>query len=227
MTISDFLTRLGSVFVPATVLMQIDAGLDAYIPSVPAGLPGKPAGTPDETAILFWDSQQNYTDGFGKLAVRAYTLTHGAVYGPSSGAAFPIPFTGAMAKDQPYFLVDQPADWMHGRVTHFLGARPDTMTPESFRAELSALLSELVTQSRPDGGIACAGDDYLALWTLAADSTPPTGEIANLATVCTWHHSTDATPTQIDAGLWDEWAGLSIASGDTLNMQFARRGEQA
>ena len=58
MALPDFFTRLGTVFVPATVEMQIQVGLDAYFPTVPAGLSGKPDTVPDETAILFWDSQQ-------------------------------------------------------------------------------------------------------------------------------------------------------------------------
>ena len=83
---ADFFTKLGTVFVPATVKMQIAIGLDGYLPSVPAGLEGKPDTVPDETAILFWDSQGTYTAGFDTLAVRTYTLTHGAVYRPPSGA---------------------------------------------------------------------------------------------------------------------------------------------
>jgi len=35
--IAQFYDKLGTVFVPATVLMQIDAGLHAYAPTVPAG----------------------------------------------------------------------------------------------------------------------------------------------------------------------------------------------
>ena len=75
-----------TVFVPSTVLMQIDIGLEGYIPSVLGGLEGKPDTVPDETAILFWESQQTYRDGFKTLAVRTYTLTHGAVYTAASGA---------------------------------------------------------------------------------------------------------------------------------------------
>ena len=56
-TVSDFTARLGSVFIPATALMQIEVGLDAYIPTVLTGLPDKPDEAPDETAILYWDSQ--------------------------------------------------------------------------------------------------------------------------------------------------------------------------
>ena len=124
LALPDFFQKLGTVFVPATVKMQIAAGLDGYIPSVPAGLPNKPDSVPDETAILFWDSQQTYTDGFNVLAVRTYTLTHGAVYRPPSGAEFPVVYAGALVSEQPYYLIDKPADWMHGQVSHLIGGRP-------------------------------------------------------------------------------------------------------
>ena len=54
------------------------------------------------------------------LAVRTYTLTHASVYAPGSGADFPVAFDGQLASGQPYFLVPQPADWMHGTVSHLV-----------------------------------------------------------------------------------------------------------
>jgi hypothetical protein len=225
MQLADFLQRLNTVFVPATVAMQIDVGLDAYIPSVPAGLPDKPPGTPDETAILFWDSQQTYRDGFGTLAVRTYTLTHAAVYAPGSRADFPLKFAGALAADQPYYLIDAPADWMHGHVRHLLGSRPDASTPDAFRAAVATALPALEGASGLQGAIACAGDDYLAVWTLSAD-VAPSPQLDSLSALCGWHQLLDAAATHIPAGLWDQWAGLTIQSGDSLNMQFTRRWER-
>jgi hypothetical protein len=68
LTLDQFYDKLGSVFVPATVKLQVQAGLQTYVPTVLAGLPGKPDSVPDETAILFWESQQTYWDGFTTLA---------------------------------------------------------------------------------------------------------------------------------------------------------------
>ena len=135
MDLPDFFARLGTVFIPATVLMQIDAGLSAYVPSVFAGLDGKPDTVPDETAILYWESQDTYTRGFDTLAVRTYTLTHGAVYTATSGAAFPVHFTGQLAANQPYHLTTGPNDWMHGQVHHLVGSRPDPQRPADFRVQ--------------------------------------------------------------------------------------------
>lgn len=133
--LDQFLGKLGTVFVPATVKMQIDAGLRAYAPTVPAGLPGKPATVPDETAILFWASPETYWNGFTRLAVRTYTLTHGGVYltqDNQSRADFPVRFDGALGVDQPVYLYDAPADWMHGAIRHLVAARPPAVDPHRF-----------------------------------------------------------------------------------------------
>src|SRR5271166_3094570 len=161
--LQDFFAKLGTVFVPATVEMQIAAGLDGYVPSIPAGLPNKPDAVPDETAILFWDSQETYKDAFDTLAVRTYTLTHGPVYRPPSTAQFPVAFAGTVVSEMPYYLVDRPADWMHGKVTHLIGERSSTVEPDEFRTRLAAILSEIQHQNKVLGAIVCAGDDYFQI----------------------------------------------------------------
>jgi hypothetical protein len=219
-----FYERLETVFVPSTVLMQIDAGLEGYIPSVLGGLEGKPDTVPDETAILFWESQQTYRDGFKTLAVRTYTLTHGAVYTAASGAEFPVLFAGELKANQPYNLVDQAVDWMHGTVRHLAGARPEDVDPESFRAGLAEVLSGGVGLA---GAIVCAGDDYVVYWDLRGDG-PEHGPdlLPELAARTAWNHVATAQPTSLEIGLWDEWPGMEIEPGASLNMQFQRRSER-
>jgi hypothetical protein len=225
-----FYERLNTVFVPATVLMQADAGLNVYIPTVVAGLPGKPDEVPDETAILFWDSQQTYSDGFRKLAVRTYTLTHGAVYTPSSGAGFPLAFAGELEADQPYRLAEHEAeheaDWMHGPVGHLIGARPADVDPVSFRAQIGEVLA--AAQARePRAAIACAGNDYVVYWELKSGSPDGSAQLfAALAERTAWSHTVASQPATLDLGLWDDWPGMSIAPGDSLNLQFQRRWER-
>ena len=85
----EFFKRLAQTFIPSTVEMQIQNGLDVYVPTIPCGMLDKPSTVPDETAILFWDSQQTYHDGFLTLAGRTYTLTHGGCYTSESRADFP------------------------------------------------------------------------------------------------------------------------------------------
>lgn len=223
--VADFYAKLSTVFVPATVELQIAAGLDGYIPSVLAGLQGKPESVPDETAIMFWDSQQTYRDSFDRLAVRTYMLTHGSTYRAPSGSQFPIIFQGAVAAEQPYYLIPQPADWMHGKVSHLIGGRPPGVTPEAFRAKLAVILSDIQRQAHVAGAIVCAGDDYLSYWEL--DGPEASVGISALAAELYWSQRLAATPTRVKSGLWDDWQGMAISAGASLNMQFRRRWEGA
>jgi hypothetical protein len=219
MPLDHFFTRLGAVFIPATVAMQIQAGLDAYIPTVPGGLADKPDTVPDETAILFWDSQQTYADGFHTLAVRTYTLTHAAVYRPPSRADFPVRFTGTLTAEQPVYLIDEPADWMHGRVTHAVGGRPPVVAPADFIAGVAEALAA-IQSSGIEGGVACAGDDYLVCWVLGDGAS-----VAAAAKLCAWKTVVSPEGTGFDHGLWDVWPGMSVSPGASYNLQFKRRWE--
>ncbi|HXZ02495.1 MAG TPA: hypothetical protein VEI03_21050 [Stellaceae bacterium] len=224
LSLADFLTRLGTVFVPATVEMQTKVGLDAYLPSVPGGLDQKPDTVPDETAILFWDTQQTYFDGFKTLAVRTYTLTHGAVYRPPSGADFPTLFKGALAAEQPCYLIDAPADWMKGFVQHLIGSRPVAVSPGDFRAGIAAVLATVQREAGVAGAIACAGDDYLVYWELAGRGSGGSG-VDPLTKLLGWSRLLLPNATSLDRGLWEVWPGMTINSGDSFNMQFKRRWE--
>jgi hypothetical protein len=223
MDLEAFYLRLGAVFVPATVLMQIEAGLDSYLPTVLGGLPGKPDTVPDETAILFWESQDAYTDGFKTLAVRTYTLTHGAVYTPASGAAFPQPFAGQIVADQPYNLVETAVDWMRGAVRHLVGARPAEVAPPDFHAAIATALGG--AEPLPAGAIVCAGDDYLTYWQLDPGAPGGGDRLAALTALCAWSHGSTAAPTTLGVDLWADWPGLTIEPGQTMNLQFRRRWE--
>lgn len=222
--LTAFYQRLETVFVPSTVLMQIEAGLEAYVPTVLGGLPEKPDSVPDETAILFWESQQTYRDAFETLAVRTYTLTHGAVYTAASGAEFPLQFGGELKANQPYNLVDMVADWMPGTVRHLVGARPEGVDPEAFRSGLAKVLAQGTAAA---GRIVCAGDDYLVYWQLDGEQPAPgPGLLEELAGQLAWSHTVTAEPTSLEVGLWEEWPGLPIEQGQSLNMQFKRRSEK-
>lgn len=219
---AQFFDRLSTVFVPSTVQMQIANGLQGYLPTVPAALPGKPDGVPDETAILFWDSQQTYTDGFKTLAGRTYTLTHGAVYRPPSGADFPTLFSGSLVAEKPVYLINKKADWMKGTVRHLFGSRPAAVKPADFRAGIVQVLGGIQKGGGPQGAIACAGDDYLVYWTL---DSPSSGDLDALVKLLEWSKLVTCGPAIVEAGLWNDWPGMNIKPGDSFNMQFQRRWE--
>jgi hypothetical protein len=72
-----FLANLGSIFLPITMQMQRLYGLTAYLPTV---LPlTTPAELPDEIALVFYESQQAYTNTKQYVGGRAYSLLHPAV----------------------------------------------------------------------------------------------------------------------------------------------------
>jgi hypothetical protein len=219
-TPADFFARLGSVFIPATVEMQIQAGLSAYVPTVPAELPGKPATVPDETAILFWETQDAYQQGFERLAVRTYTLTHAAVYTQQSRADFPLRFSGELAFDQPYYLGDAPADWMHGDVLHLVGGRDGARSPDEFRVAVTQAVAAL-KRSRPSGALICLSAEYLVYWQLDGVQN-----MAQLTACCSWSEVFHPQSTSLPAGLWEIWNGMTVRSGDSFNMQFRRQWEQ-
>ncbi|AHI67734.1 hypothetical protein NX868_11345 [Burkholderia thailandensis] len=227
--LDQFMSKLGTVFVPATVKMQIDAGLRAYAPTVPAGLPGKPASVPDETAILFWASPATYWNGFARLAVRTYTLTHNGVYltqDNQSRADFPVRFDGTLAVDQPVYLYDAPADWMRGAIRHLVAARPAAADPASFRSAIAKALADIQKNVPLAGALACTGNDYVVYWELgpvaAGAAQAPTGVPRLQAVLTDWHETFAPAPTFLPIGLWDEWAGMDVRSGSSFNMQFER-----
>jgi hypothetical protein len=229
--LSQFYGKLGTVLVPATALMQIDAGLHSYTPTVPAGLPGKPDAVPDETALLFWESQAAYWNGFTRLAVRTHTHTHHGVYAHhQSRADFPVAFAGSLSADQPVYLFEKPADWMRGAILHLVAARPPRLDVASFATGITRALSSIRETVALDGAIACAGNDYLVYWELGpvAPGTRqrPSGIPLLQAALTGWSHTFTAAPTFLPIGLWDEWSGMDVRAGSSFNLQFMRQCEQ-
>jgi hypothetical protein len=220
-----FHERLGTVFIPAAVKQQIDAGLKSYIPTVLAGIPDKPDSVPDETAVLFWKSQEIFTNSANKLAMRIYRLLHEPVFSmPPSKTGFPMLFNDSLTIEQPVYLFNKMADWMHGAVKHLVAARPAKSDPEEFHVMVSKALGDIKKQIALEGAIACVGNDYLVYWELGpnmqADEELPSG-IPLLKEVATeWSQTFTPIPTEIPFGLWDDWKGMNVKAGASFNMQF-------
>jgi hypothetical protein len=221
-----FFADLGSVFVPATVQLQWPSGLDAYIPSFPAGK-GKPATVPDETAILFWDSQNAYKSGFNTLAIRTYTMTHASVYNVQdniSTADFPVLYAGKIVAKQCYYFFPDEVDWMGGAVFHLVGGRPGGTTPAKFLASIQDWATAY-QKKRPagvSGAILCATADYVVFWSCLDRDNSGAG-MAALAKLCKVYHHKVAQPVSLPAGMFDNFLGLIVKPGDSFNMQFSRR----
>lgn len=223
--LSTFFDKSGSVFVPAAVEMEAPLGLHVYVPAFPAGA-DKPVTVPDETAILFWETQQTYHDAFKTLAERIYVLTHGPLFGPPSTADFPHYLDKTFEAEQPYYLVNTPADWMYGVVTHLVGGRPDNQTPNEFLSSVHqwAKAEQNRNPEGLDGALICAGNDYVVYWEHWIDPVYQKNSLINsLAALTVPVLLKDAAPLSLPAGLWDDWEGLTITSGDCLTLQFERR----
>jgi len=218
----DFSKFLGTVFVPSCALLQPNAGLCAYVPTMVPPV-GKPAGVPDQTALMFWADQDHYAGAFKKVAVRAYTNLHGDAYDTTlSSAQFPVQFAGDLKAEQPYFLLNRKADWMLGYVYHFVGARPQSQAPKDFIAALATWASSYEThhKSSVDNALLCVGNDYVALWEHSATADGSFGHgIGNLATPCLDRVAENYVPP---ATLWDDWPGIDLDAHACINIQLVR-----
>lgn len=224
LTSAELLRHLGETFIPATALMQPPIGLRAYLPGV-FSAEDLPAGVPEETALLFWDSQSACSASLGSLADRMYALAQSEVYDMSaSGASFPVALTSPLVVGQPYYLLDQPVDWMAGRAFQLLIELPGGAGAE--------LLSGLAGWARgvagsPPDGLAGAyllvGSSYLAWWELWADGAEP---LATLREALSTYGRTVAggplLPAAITAPLDMVWQGITVQAGDLYNLQFNR-----
>lgn len=233
-----FVDKLKSLFIPSVAPFQSPLGLTAYIPAIiPAGVP---LGTPDEIAIVFYESQKAYSDGFSTLAGRAYGDLHSTVFEFSEDAfrstsAWPVLFSNKIDAGQPYHLFSNMADWQNGHVNVLVATRTAKITSEVFHQRLAETVAQ-VQRERPSGleaAIFVATDDYLCYWelwdsrdsgvweekrrtvgsatTLISEFTEPHVDVAAKAIVA----SSDLFGS--DAGLGDVEAPVAF------NVQFSRR----
>lgn len=235
MNVKDFQKNLGNVFIPACVKMQTNLGLTSYIPTVLLGIRNKESFVPDETALIFYKSQEAYKAGFNTLAERIYALDHHGVfsfekneYEFSSYSKFPVLFDGHLEIKQPVYLFENKSDWMHGNVKHFVGTRPENIKGDEFQERISKILSTIQRNKELDGAIACIDRDYLVYWESVSDEQKanglPTG-IPIIEDVFTeWKQVFTAKHTSLSKGLWDEWAGIEdLDAGSCFNMVFDRK----
>lgn len=81
---SAFVAGLGETFVPATWRVMGRYGLRCYVPSLLTE--DKHEGMPDETALLFYESQQSYDASKKTVAGRSYSVMHQALFNFSAPA---------------------------------------------------------------------------------------------------------------------------------------------
>lgn len=222
---AKFREKLGTLFIPSTVQFLSRLGLTAYLPTV---LPDdKPDGLPDEIALVFYASQTAYHDTFKTLGGRAYAELHKPVFSPRSKSGFPVKFDAALEPDKPYHLFDNAADWQYGTCKVLVGGRPEGQDEGEFRAAVGEWLAEECArevQQRPDGAIVCISADYLIYWEHWADTARARrSRIRSLARLVQQVLLENARPLSLSAPFDVDFAGIEIAGGEFLNLQFQRQ----
>lgn len=223
LTPADFLTALGSIFIPVTAQLQSLYGLTAYLPTV---LPtGKPNGVPDEIALVFYETQKAYNDTSQIVAGRAYSALHKTVFAfPASLSGFPLFLgLGTVTLDQPYYLFKRPVDWQCGFTQVFVGARPANVTVTDFAAKLTKFLQSLQKRPAPglDGAIACASSNYVVYWEhWNSESQSLQGSISDLPKLATRVLLQPYAKQAVDGSLTDQYAGLGQVESKSFNITW-------
>lgn len=230
-TYQQFITFLGSVFVPACALLQPPIGLRAYITSfVPQA--NKPSTVPDQTALMFWANTQSHDLAKSTLAERMYENLHGDTYDmkrsstPENPVALPADVNSFIA-EQPYYLYANDADWMLGQSQHVVGARPANVSAKDFLASVYQWCSTFkdTAPAGVDAALVCCGNDYAVAWVHA---NKPVRNFAAVfkAFVPLVNVQLKIAPRSISlpAGLWNKWSGLDLtqAKNTSLNIQLIR-----
>lgn len=229
-----FFKKLGSIFCPGTVQIQAPVKLTAYLPSVlPAN---KHPKAPDEIAIVFYAYPNAYHEAKDTVGGRAYSDLHGLVFDlTESKSGFPQLFTGDVVTNERYYLFEEHIDWQLGFVNVFVGVVAGGDEP-GFRDAVGRFLSEVQQRGGPDGAIASASSrapnapgveaEFVVYWehwpdeAAAAQSMIP--QLADLEKVEAVYHQPIA-PYELNEGLWDPYAGVTVNGGESFNFQFKRQ----
>ena len=216
-----FAEILGSVFAPACALLQPNAGLTAYVPSMPSQK-RKPASVPDQTALMFWATTTAHDEAVKTVAVRAYQDLHGAVYDTRvSRSDVPVPLASAIVANRPYYLIDQPSDWMIGKVRHLVGA--PKKSPATFFAWVERWAAGYAAKppKNVDGALLIVGEGYVAFWEhwTGRPGKSPIDELRKSVTPFLDAVAENIAP---GGGLWDDWPGWDLTKHTCINVQLDR-----
>jgi len=216
----SFAQFLGQVFVPGCALLQPNAGLRAYVPSMPSQT-NKPAAVPDQTALMWWATPDTHDEATQTPAVRIYQSLHSDAYNMNvSKSDVPKPLGASLTADQSYYLFNHEADWMLGTVRHLVGA---PKSPATFLATLQTWASAYQAKKpkNVDGALLLAGNGYVAFWehwTGRAGKSP----IDDLANMVTPFLNATAENIPPGGGLWSKWPGWDLTKHTCMNVQLDR-----
>ena len=226
---SDFLRKLGRVFMPQTIYTMHTRlqALAAYLPVVPPSTTDSVlSGMPEELAVVVYKSIADYERANATLEGRAYQDLHGALFTKaSSSQGFPERFAGEVVANQPYF-VGGGGNWQKGHVNFLLGKRPRAVGEDHFFQQLTATLAAHNTIVGKAGGpdtVLLRTDgvfvSYFELW--SGDSTPSAVASSKVKSLLAPNWSAPAAPvsTPSDLNTAGNWLHLN-GNGEVLNFTF-------
>ena len=230
---NEFHEKLRTTFIPGTPQFQAPLGLTAYLPAVlPADVPN---GVPDEIALVFYESQQDYNDTEDTIAGRAYADLQGAVFSFTpprrSSSDWPSRFSGGLEREKPYFLFDKNVDWQSGHVNVLVASRAASSSEDQFLNDVTTGVTKIQASALPglDGAIVIVASDYFVYWEHWTDrESAKKSLMMDLATDKVVNLSCAFEPIAVPAKLHQVYSGLKqIAGGEALNVQFLRRLEKS
>ncbi len=230
---TKFHEKLRTTFIPGTPQFQSPLGLTAYLPAVlPVDVPN---GVPDEIALVFYESQEDYNDAKDTIAGRAYADLHSTVFSFAaprrSTSDWPTIFSGGLELEKPYFLFDKNVDWQSGHVNVLVASRAQSSTAEQFLNNVTTAVTKIQagTLSGLDGAIVVVASDYFVYWEHWTDlNSSKNSLIQDLAKDNLVNLSCSFEPVAVPASLHQSYPGLKqIVGGEALNVQFLRRLEKS
>lgn len=227
-----FKEKLRTTFIPGTPQFQAPLGLTAYLPAVlPTDVPN---GVPDEIALVFYESQQDYNAAKETIAGRAYADLHGTVFSFTSPrrstSDWPVIFSGALEREKPYFLFDKNVDWQMGHVNVLVASRGESSSEEEFLNNVTTTITKIQATTLPglDGAIVVVASDYFVYWEHWTDlGSAKTSLIQDLAKDNVVNMTSSFESIPVPASLHQVYPGLKeIVGGEAFNVQFLRRLEK-
>jgi 5-methylthioadenosine/S-adenosylhomocysteine deaminase len=222
-----FLDQIGSVFMPSTVMLMGDLGLTAYFPAVPPA-EHSPA-CPDEVALVFYESQDAYTNAKKSVGGRLYGLLHEPVfrYGEKgSWSGFPIPLSSPLRSRVAYHVFGESIDWYSGLTRMVIAMRDPARqtTAEFFEAahDVCALLA--LDPRGVDGALLAAADDCIVFWDhRAAARAGDDWHLTRFGEFGRVIMNAPATDQNAHGELFERWDGFSLQGGECFRLTFERR----
>ena len=158
----DYVLRLSSSFIPALPATYADKGALAYLAALPPA--SKPAGLPDEFALVAWKSESAFKAAIQTPAGRRHGDMHWDVFDRAlSRGVAAAPFKNDLVAETAYDVLVRPVDWQKGYSTVYVGLRDPKRTPAEFleglRKHVVAMRDALAPRGA-DGYIFVGTDDY-------------------------------------------------------------------